>query len=162
MRRAILAILFLLWPQISDQPVIIPVPSLTEWRYGAGSRIAQLPDGAVVAVAGYGSSLAVDLGVTPKFGVYVLKVPLANYFYSYPGPYEITLFIGTKEFCSTYGWGVGPFTEITLTCPVSNYFTLYNGFGFDASQHLMISFHGTGWPVYFKDVSSLTFTPEIQ
>ena len=157
--RYLLILLLLVAPMQIGQSVSVPVPAIAEWTYGAGSRIAQLPDGTTVAVAGYSSSISVDLGVTPRFGVYVLKVPAANYFYSYPGPYEATISIGTKELCSTYGWGIGAFTEITLVCPVSNYFTLYNGYGFKASQHLVLSFHATGWPVYFKD-ASLEFTPQ--
>jgi len=115
------------------------------------------PDGSIVAYAG-GGTVSQDVGM-PQPGVYVLKFFVANRWYSYPGHYTAAVSIGTNQLCSTSGFGVGDFTEVTLVCPAPGYLTVDHGLGF-APGHLIISMHSesVGWQLFFDDVS-LTFTP---
>jgi len=131
-------------------------------------------DGQNVAFAGGGESFSQDTGVKPselqvhKDGFYKMKFWVANYFGAYPGYFEGKILLvgstGTQELCSTDGWAMLHWAEVTLTCP-SPYYLIYDQLLIpgsppaDPNAHLAIVFSATGWTVLFDNVS-LTFTPE--
>lgn len=100
-----------------------------------------------------------DLGIPLKDGGYnyTLRFWVADWFYWYPGKYKASFMTGVTELCSTDGYAIGDFAEITLTCPVPYYISHYNGFSFPPGN-IVVSFSASGWPVLFDNVS-LTFTP---
>lgn len=130
------------------------------WHFSAGGTtqistpktcdIATPPDGSSVAFAGWGTTISQDVGpALPGDGVYTLKFYVADYFYWYMGTYKASLFLGTYEICSTSGYAMGDFTQITMICPDQRL----------GAGRLKIVFAGTdGFPVVFDNVS-LTFRP---
>lgn len=132
------------------------------WHFSAGGvtqvatpktcDIATPPDGSSVANAGWGSTISQDVGpALHGDGVYTLKFYVADYFYWYMGTYKASLFLGPYEICSTSGYAMGDFTQVTLVCPDQRL----------GAGRLKIVFAGTnGFPVVFDDVSPLLFTPE--
>lgn len=133
------------------------------WKFSAGSvtqvstpktcDIETPPDGSSVAFAGWGSTISQDVGpAIHGDGVYTLKFYVADYFYWYMGTYKAALLLGNAEFCSTSGYAMGDFTQITLVCPDQRL----------GAGELKIRFTGTnlnGFPVVFDKVS-LEFTPQ--
>jgi hypothetical protein len=137
------------------------------WKFSASS-VTQLshpnvctndalpPDGAFTANAGWGSTISQDVGpISPNDGIYTLKVWVANRYYWYGGSYKAAITItdntGTGDICSTSGYAMGDFTQITLVCPSQRL----------GSGELKIVFTGTnlsGFPVLFAGPVSLTFT----
>jgi len=159
-------------------------PSVSGWQIGAGSGVFQPtnlntcgialpPDGATVAIAGYGSKFSQTLSTTPSQlqeyrpgyasdGVYTLKFSVANYFPTYPGYYEAKVSFGTQELCETSGWGARTFTQVTLVCPASAYIvidkSLPGGGLVQGKSNLAVTFTAPGWTLLFDNVS-LSFTP---
>lgn len=130
---------------------------------GSDSGVVQwtcetLPEGRMTAFLNHGT-LSQDLGVPPQFGTYAMKFFVANWFYAYPAKYSASLSIGTNPVCSTSGYALGDFTEVTLVCPVSNYISVYHRLGFSPGNlFVSVSASGPGWPLLFDDIS-LTFVP---
>ena len=182
----IIVVLSSLLMQAGGQAVVVPVQNSsfeqgsTAWQFGPSSGIMQ-KGGTPVAYAGYGGTFSQDLGISPRTvqkpspgwpygteGVYVLTFSVANYFPSYPGYYSAEIDFGTQELCEASGWGTYHFSQVTLTCPCSNYIVLAKalpgGGPVQGSNDLVIHFTvndgsaNGGWPVLFEDVS-LTFTP---
>lgn len=170
-----IAILLLASTINGQQPVVVPIQnpsfdSYVGWKFGPGSRIESGR-----AIAGYGSWLSQDLGVSPAHlqalanhnyhaeGVYALKFSVANYFPNYPGYYEAKISFGTQELCETTGWGTRNFTQVTLVCPSPGYLivdkALPGGGPVQGQQNLAITFSAQGWTLLFDDVS-LEFTPQ--
>lgn len=156
------------------------------WTFGAGSGVIQLfnpnpcgialpPDGATVAIAGYGSRFSQNLGISPLIvqkpspgwkyvteGNYTLNFSVANYFHNYPGYYTAEIDFGTQELCEASGWGTGNFSRVTLTCPGPGYLvidkSLPNGGPVQGSQNFVVKFSVNGWTLLFDNMS-FTFTP---
>jgi hypothetical protein len=165
-------------------PVPIQNPSFeqgaTGWQFENSSGVTQVA-GKEVAYAGYGGTFSQELSTSPaevqalanpayhSEGVYTLKFSVTNYFPTYPGLYNAEIDFGLQELCESYGWATGKFTQVTLTCPSSNYLIVDGplpGTGGPVQGAEKFSIHFTvndgsangGWTVLFKDVS-LTFTP---
>lgn len=116
-----------------------------------------VPDGKAVAFLVNGQ-MSQDLGILPQTGIYDLKLSLANWFYSYPAEYVVSLLIGTKPVCSLSGYGLGDFTEITLPCLVPGYIAVDHRLGFTPGNLGIMVQEAGGWMLLIDNVS-LTFTP---
>lgn len=109
-----------------------------------------------------------DVNTGETNGVLRLRFSVANYFYWYRGHYSASLLLTQSDahvtLCSTSGWGLGDFTEVTLTCPEQRAFGhLIIKFESNSDQTFVPDFPGVpatlNYQMLFDDVS-LTFTPE--
>jgi hypothetical protein len=78
------------------------------------------PDGITAAYLQY-ASISQDLGPASTDGIYTLKFYVADRYYAYTAHYIASLTVGSTPLCSTSGYAMGDFEQITLVCPTHGF-----------------------------------------